>query len=84
MSRTTRFITIMKTNKEIDIPALSRDEQGKLRGGFAVMSCKPSELDVTIKNGNCFSQSQSKTSDIVVENSNCIARCGCGSNNEQQ
>lgn len=83
MSRVTRFVVVMKTNKRINIPALSRDEQGKLRGGFTMMSCTSSDLDVTIKNGNCFSQSQARTSGVVVDNNNCIAECGCGSKNQQ-
>ena len=58
-------------SKNVKITELSRDEAGKLRGGFSIQSVKV-ELNLWASNGNCLSGGWGDT------NTNCTGTClGC-------
>ena len=65
----------MKTNKFL--PALIKDKEGKLKGGFVVRPSSVLARDVIIANMNC----QKNSKDLIITNMNCwCTNCGSSSN----
>lgn len=63
-------------NRDIKIPKLSRNEAGKLRGGFSIQPAKI-ETNIWATNGNCMGGGWGDT------NTNCTGTCSSCSVNQK-